>query len=45
METDGVQRAPCAPNRKGRGKATLVESEVRRSPRIMELNEEYKNHV
>jgi hypothetical protein len=45
MESDGDQGAPCAPNRTRRGKAAMVESEVRRNPGIMELNEGYKNHV
>jgi hypothetical protein len=35
---------PSAPKRKRRGKGPLVESEVRRSPRIVELNAGYKQH-
>jgi hypothetical protein len=38
------QTAPSAPKRKRRGKGPLVESEVRRSPRIVELNAGYKQH-
>jgi hypothetical protein len=36
---------PSAPNRKRRGKGPLVECEVRRSPRIVELNAGYKQHL
>jgi hypothetical protein len=35
---------PSAPRRKRRGNAPLVDTEVRRSPRILELNEGFKNH-
>jgi hypothetical protein len=35
---------PSAPKRKRRGKGVLVESEVRRSPRILELNDGFRNH-
>jgi hypothetical protein len=35
---------PAAPQRKRKSKMPLVESEVRRSPRIVELNEGFKNH-
>jgi hypothetical protein len=35
---------PSAPKRKRRGKGPLVECEVRRSPRIVELNARYKQH-
>jgi hypothetical protein len=38
------QTTPLAPKRKRRGKGPLVESEVRRSPRIVELNAGYKQH-
>jgi hypothetical protein len=38
------QTTPSAPKRKRRGKGPLVESEVRRSPRIVELNAGYKQH-
>jgi hypothetical protein len=38
------QTTPSAPKRKRRGKGPLVESEVRRSPRIIELNAGYKQH-
>jgi hypothetical protein len=37
-------RPPAAPKRKRRTKLPLVDSEVRRSPRIVELNEGFKNH-
>jgi hypothetical protein len=33
-----------APKRKRRGKAPLVDTEVRRSPRIIELKEGFKSH-
>jgi hypothetical protein len=36
---------PSAPKRKRRGNAPLVENKVRRSPRILELNEGFKNHT
>jgi hypothetical protein len=35
---------PLAPMRKRRPNSLLVESEVRRSPRIIELNGDFKNH-
>jgi hypothetical protein len=35
---------PSAPKRKRRGKGPLVENEVRRSPRIVELNAGFKQH-
>jgi hypothetical protein len=35
---------PSAPKRKRRGKGPLVECEVRRSPRIVELNAGFKQH-
>jgi hypothetical protein len=35
---------PSAPKRKRRGNAPLVDTKVRRSPRILELNEGFKNH-
>jgi hypothetical protein len=35
---------PLAPKRKRIGNAPLVENGVRRSPRILELNEGFKNH-
>jgi hypothetical protein len=35
---------PLAPRRKRRPNSVLVESEVRRSPRIIELNGGFKNH-
>jgi hypothetical protein len=35
---------PSAPKRKRRGKGVLVEPEVRRSPRILELNDGFRNH-
>jgi hypothetical protein len=35
---------PSAPKRKRRGKGPLVECEVRRSPRIVELNVGFKQH-
>jgi hypothetical protein len=35
---------PSAPKRKRRGNAPLVDTEVRRSPRIIELNEGFKSH-
>jgi hypothetical protein len=35
---------PSAPSRKRRSNVHLVESEVRRSPRILELNDGFKNH-
>jgi hypothetical protein len=42
---EGIPQAtPSAPKRKRRGKGPLVESEVRRSPRIVELNAGYKQH-
>lgn len=36
---------PSAPQRKRKGKAPLVESEVRRSPRIKEINAGFKSHT
>jgi hypothetical protein len=42
---EGIPQAtPSAPKRKMRGKGPLVESEVRRSPRIVEPNAGYKQH-
>jgi hypothetical protein len=35
---------PLAPKRKRRGNSPLVESDIRRSPRILELNEGFKNN-
>jgi hypothetical protein len=35
---------PAAPKRKRRGDMPLVESEVRRSPRIVQLNKGFKKH-
>jgi hypothetical protein len=35
---------PSAPTRKRRNNFDLVESEVRRSPRILELNDVFRNH-
>jgi hypothetical protein len=35
---------PAAPQRKRKSKLPLVESEVRRSPRIVELNDGFKSH-
>jgi hypothetical protein len=35
---------PAAPKRKRRGDNPLVESEVRRSPRIVQLNKGFKKH-
>jgi hypothetical protein len=35
---------PSAPKRKRRGKGPLVENEVRRSPRIQEINNGFKSH-
>jgi hypothetical protein len=35
---------PSAPKRKRRGNAPLGDTEVRRSPRIIELNEGFKSH-
>jgi hypothetical protein len=35
---------PSAPKRKRRGITPLVDTEVRKSPRILELNEGFKNH-
>jgi hypothetical protein len=35
---------PLAPKRKRRGKGALVETEVRRSPRILELNDGFRSH-
>jgi hypothetical protein len=36
---------PSAPKRKRRDKGVLVETEVRRSPRILELNDGFRNHT
>jgi hypothetical protein len=44
MEELSSQVPPSAPKRKRRGKGPLVEREVRRSPRIVELNAGYKQH-
>jgi hypothetical protein len=41
---DDKSRPPAAPKRKRRTKLPLVEMEVRRSPRIVELNDRFKSH-
>jgi hypothetical protein len=43
-KVDDKSRPPAAPKRKRRTKLPLVETEVRRSPRIVELNEGFKSH-
>jgi hypothetical protein len=35
---------PSAPTRKRRSNVPMVESEVRRSPRILELNDGFRSH-
>src|SRR3954463_15734917 len=37
--------SPSTPSRKRKGKEPLVESNVRRSPRIVELNGGFKSHI
>jgi hypothetical protein len=44
VEEEMPLHPPSAPKRKRRGNAPLVDTEVRRSPRILELNEGFKNH-
>src|SRR4051812_31041006 len=36
---------PSAPKRKRRGDGPLVETEVRRSPRLIQINDGYKKHL
>jgi hypothetical protein len=43
-ESDTFVVPPSAPTRKRRSNAHLVESEVRRIPRILELNDGFRNH-
>jgi hypothetical protein len=43
MGVKGV--TPSAPKRKRRGNVPIVEQEVRRSPRLIVLNDGYKNHA
>jgi hypothetical protein len=42
-KVDDLSRAPAAPKRKRRTNQPLVETGVRRSPRIVELNDGYKS--
>jgi hypothetical protein len=44
VEQDIPSVTPAAPKKKRRANLNLVESEVRRSPRISELNEGFKDH-
>ena len=37
--------SPSTPSRKIKGKEPLVDTEVRRSPRIVELNGGFKSHI
>ena len=37
--------SPSTPSRKRKGKEPLVDTEVRRSPRIVELNGGFKSHI
>jgi hypothetical protein len=41
---DDKSRPPAAPKRKRKTKLPLVDTEVRRSPRIVDLNEGFKSH-
>jgi hypothetical protein len=44
VEQDFPSVTPAAPKKKRRANVNLVENEVRRSPRISELNEGFKDH-
>jgi hypothetical protein len=44
VKIDSPPIQPAAPQRKRKTKLPLVESEVRRSPRIVELNDGFKSH-
>ena len=41
----GQNTPPAAPSKKIRGKVPLVESEVRRSSRLLELNDGFRKHL
>jgi hypothetical protein len=43
-DDDDLMETPAAPVRKRKSRVPLVETEVRRSPRIVELNGGFKNH-
>jgi hypothetical protein len=45
IEVNKSSGSPSTPARKRKGKEPLVESEVRRSPRIVELNGGFKSHL
>jgi hypothetical protein len=43
-DEDDLMETPAAPVRKRKSKVPLVETKVRRSPRIVELNGGFKSH-
>jgi hypothetical protein len=45
VKVDDSSLPPVAPKRKRKTNQPLVEIEVRRSPRIVELNDGFKNHT
>src|SRR3954468_21226417 len=45
IEDNNSSFSPSTPARKRKGKDPLVDTEVRRSPRIVELNGGFKSHI